>query len=159
MLLNSKFWKQFVGEKLLLYQEDSLIFRKIDKYFLEYDYIGAPFYNKDVGNGGFSLRSKSVMIEICKKFFDINSNRYNKDIEYIKKYKGSVNYNYDIEKNLLEDLQITNIMRRYNIGRLASFEIAKKFSIEKYYYDNSIGGHQFWYCVKNIVNFLDEKYK
>ncbi len=29
--------------------------------WLKYDYIGAPWYENDVGNGGFSLRSKRLM--------------------------------------------------------------------------------------------------
>ena len=58
MLLTSDFWKQFVGEKILIYQEDSIIFKKLDQKFLKYDFIGAPYPNKDIGNGGLSLRTK-----------------------------------------------------------------------------------------------------
>ena len=38
-------------------------------------------------------------------------------------------------------------------------DIAKKFSIEKHFDNNSFGGHQIWYCVKNIDNFLETKIK
>jgi len=39
--------------------------------FLQYDYIGAPWWfanDNNVGNGGFSLRSKK-MLEACKKIY------------------------------------------------------------------------------------------
>ena len=38
---------------------------------------------------------------------------------------------------------------------LPDFHKAKEFSVEKYYYDRPIGGHQFWYAVKNIDLWLD----
>ena len=31
MLMNYKFWEQFIGDKLLIYQEDSIIFKKLEK--------------------------------------------------------------------------------------------------------------------------------
>ena len=40
MLMKSEFWRQFNGEYLIIYQEDSLIFKKFDDKFLKYDYIG-----------------------------------------------------------------------------------------------------------------------
>ena len=69
MLLDSSFWRRFYGEKLLIFQEDTIIFRKLDQKFLEYDYIGAPLEDYSIGNGGLSLRSKSIMIKICEKYF------------------------------------------------------------------------------------------
>ncbi len=68
LLLTTKFWNNFKGEKLLIYQEDSFLFHNNIKPFLKYDYIGAPWklnrnLNIDhikygVGNGGFSLRTR-----------------------------------------------------------------------------------------------------
>lgn len=46
--------------------------------FLSYDYVGAPWYDNIVGNGGFSLRSKK-MIEAFKKE---NLERHNIDYPY-----------------------------------------------------------------------------
>ena len=85
MLMNYKFWEQFIGDKLLIYQEDSIIFKKLEKKYLSYDYIGAPFENKEIGNGGLSLRSKSIMIEICLKYFDNYYLKMEKNVELIKK--------------------------------------------------------------------------
>ena len=40
--------------------------------FIEYDYIGAPWENSQhgyyVGNGGFSLRNKNLMIQILEQY-------------------------------------------------------------------------------------------
>ena len=170
MLLNSKFWNQFYGEKILIYQEDSIIFKKLDPKFLKYDFIGAPYSNKEIGNGGLSLRTKNIMIEICHKYFDLHEKNLVEKAEIIKKYKpyfiekiGDKYFNdnnyyflYALEKSLLEDLQITNRMKYHNIGILPDFNNAIEFSSEKYYHDSPFGGHQFWYCMKDINIWLDK---
>jgi hypothetical protein len=41
--------------------------------FLDYDYIGAPWWYQDghnVGNGGFSIRSRRLMLELLEPFYD-----------------------------------------------------------------------------------------
>ena len=53
--------------------------------FLKYDYVGAPWIhlpNMNGGNGGFSLRKKSKMLEIISK------NKYNNENEdvYFSKF-------------------------------------------------------------------------
>ena len=170
MLLNSKFWKQFKGEKILIYQEDSIIFKKLDPKFLKYDFIGAPYPNKEIGNGGLSLRTKNIMIKICEKFFDLYETNLIEKSQIIKKYKpfflekfGDNYFNnneyyflYALEKSLLEDLQITNRMKYHNIGILPDFNTAIEFSSEKFYHNNPFGGHQFWYCMKDITIWLDK---
>ena len=170
MLLNSKFWKQFHGEKILIYQEDSIIFKKLDPKFLKYDFIGAPFSNTEIGNGGLSLRSKNIMIKICEKYFDLYEANLIEKSQIIKEYKpyfidkyGDKYFNnhehyflYSLEKSLLEDLQITNRMKYHNIGKLPDFNTAIEFSSEKYYHDSPFGGHQFWYCMKDITIWLDK---
>ena len=60
MLLTSDFYKKFHGDHLLIYQEDTIIFKDIPEYYFQYDFVGAPIPNKDGKfNGGFSLRNKS----------------------------------------------------------------------------------------------------
>jgi hypothetical protein len=55
----------------LVFQTDSIIISRyahLINSFLRYDYVGAPWIrNKQVGNGGFSLRRKSKMLEIIEK--------------------------------------------------------------------------------------------
>ena len=59
-------------ETFLVFQTDSMIIprnnNKINDY-LQYDYVGAvwPNMNNNIGNGGFSLRKKSKMLEIINK--------------------------------------------------------------------------------------------
>ena len=57
---------------ILVYQTDCWIYEDRLDYFvsLGYDYYGAPWphHNDTVGNGGFSLRKVSKMIEITEKY-------------------------------------------------------------------------------------------
>ena len=55
-------------------------------------------------------------------------------------------------KNILEDLNITNIMRKYNIGILPTFDLAREFSVEKFYHPYPFGGHSFGSV--NLILFL-----
>lgn len=50
----------FSTKHCLLIQDDGYIldYQAWDEAFLGYDYIGAPWHDNEVGNGGFSLRSK-----------------------------------------------------------------------------------------------------
>ena len=83
--------------------------------FLEYDYIGAPWQTKepgwDVGNGGFSLRSRKLM-DLAKL---IKQNKFGPDLEW------------------LEDQLICVTHRRWLMGNGVKFapkELADKFSHE-----------------------------
>lgn len=84
-------------EMFLVFQTDSIILKKyahlINEY-LSYDYVGSPwqmvcyiptFYCNFIGNGGFSLRRKSKMLEIIEK---IVWNNENEDLYFSTKYHG-----------------------------------------------------------------------
>ncbi|HEY5971619.1 MAG TPA: DUF5672 family protein [Pseudoxanthomonas sp.] len=53
----------FSGSHVLIVQWDGFVTdaRQWDPRFLEYDYIGAPWKDGSVGNGGFSLRSRRLV--------------------------------------------------------------------------------------------------
>ena len=74
LLLSPLFWESLHGDKILIYQEDSILFHSDINKFLKYDYIGAPWPKKQVdnskfvGNGGFSLRTRNLMIYILSKY-------------------------------------------------------------------------------------------
>lgn len=77
LLTSREFWNSINGEHILIFQTDSCMCsnasNKIED-FLKYDYVGAPWGhipNSNGGNGGFSLRKKSKMLEI------INNHAYN----------------------------------------------------------------------------------
>ncbi len=153
LLKTKEFWKLFVGEKLLIYQEDSCIFKSNIEDFLKWDYIGAPWppeykINKNsVGNGGFSLRSKNVMIKCLD---------YAESIINISPIVSNYMKNNNIT-TVPEDVYFTNIIELKSIGKLADFDSALKFSCEsfKHNYD-CLGGHQFWL---NNVNWKNLLYK
>ena len=83
LLTSANFYKMIPTETFLIFQTDSMILGKnkgLLELFLQYDYVGAPWdlnvvINSDkrycgkimIGNGGFSLRRKSKMMEACIK--------------------------------------------------------------------------------------------
>ena len=76
ILKSTLFYDAIRTEPFLLFQTDSMIFSqhkdKINK-FLEYDYVGAPWKHCPPvkhcnGNGGFSLRKKSKMVDIINLY-------------------------------------------------------------------------------------------
>lgn len=92
--------------------------------FLEYDYIGAPWINFsevpsgcEVGNGGFSLRSKKLLDEVSKLHSDGTILEDHFICVKHRKYLKSVNIKY------------------------APLELASKFSVENDRYRGQFGFH------------------
>jgi hypothetical protein len=141
--MNDKFWNNFKGDKLLLYQEDTYLFHADNiEQFLKYDYVGASWpVNQDdnsygVGNGGFSLRDRKKMIECIRKVDP------NKDI---KLGQSTINFMRASNNDYIpEDVFFSKSMIDFNIGKVAPREIANKFSQETQKCVNPIGGHNFW---------------
>jgi len=123
LLVSKEFYNNIPTEVFLIFQTDSIICKSnkdLINDFINYDYIGAPWTDKTVGNGGLSLRKKSKMLEI------INNCAYN---------------------NQAEDLYFTKACP--NISRnIPSFEDAKRFSVETVYNDTSFGVHKPWNYIK-----------
>ena len=65
ILKTTDFWKKSKGEKILIFQNDSMLLKSGIEEFLKWDYIGAPWKTPKegclVGNGGLSLRTKAVL--------------------------------------------------------------------------------------------------
>ena len=136
-----EFWNMFHGEKILIYQEDSIIFKDNINDFLCWDYIGAPWRKnqndnpKNVGNCGFSLRTKQCMLDVISKI-SIEDTKYNSStLEYMKNSKMTIGP---------EDVYFSLNMIRYNIGKVADYNSASLFSSECIYNKDSLGGHNFW---------------
>jgi hypothetical protein len=84
-------------DMFLIFQTDSMIMKKnshLINDYLSYDYVGSPWaitgyiptYNCNfIGNGGFSLRKKSKMLEIIDK---IHWNNTYEDLYFSTKYDG-----------------------------------------------------------------------
>lgn len=142
LCLTTQFWKQIGGEKILIYQSDTFIFKKFDTKFLEWDYIGAPWgpsnhseivtkllkREKEIllGNGGLSLRTTRAMIDI------LENNKPRKNIVDSKN-----------ETDLIwEDLFFSDAIERSRKWKLAPVEIAKEFSFELEYQNDTFGCHR-----------------
>lgn len=122
LLCTLDFWNLLYGDKILLYQEDSCMFKNNIEEFLIYDYIGAAWGHlnplESGGNGGFSLRSKKVMIDCI-----------NTETPYFP-----------------EDLYFCRTITKHKLGNLSPWEKSNEFSTEYCYNLNSLGGHKFWEC-------------
>ena len=154
LLSSIEFWNLLVGEKILIYQEDSCIFKYNINDFLEWDYIGAPWptsHNDNsylVGNGGFSLRTKQIMIDVINKI-SISDTKFNSTtLQYMKNTGQTIGP---------EDVYFTKNMIEFNIGKLADWETAYKFSTEWVHNPDSLGGHSFWYSDKKWLDSIFER--
>lgn len=109
-------------ETFLVFQTDSMInpaHRGLLEKFIDYDYVGAPWpwdWLK-VGNGGFSLRKRSMMLKILDVFGpytgSFEDQFYSKGCDILKAKKPTE-------------------------------EEAKEFSIEQIYHPYSFGQHKSW---------------
>jgi len=126
LLKSSPFYNYIPTEMFLIFQTDTMIFKEnkqLIHLFMEYDYVGAPWEyvfieNEAVGNGGFSLRRKSKMLEIIQK-------------------------NPNSSTELMEDAYFcyetnTHIHK-------PSLEKAKLFSVEQIYSEITFGCHKPWH--------------
>lgn len=127
LLKNIDFWKSFNQEHILVFQSDSFMLRSGIEDYLMYDYVGAPWnwsidpnfrdhrYKdlsifKNGGNGGFSLRRKSAMIDILEKYYNDPSEEdsyLNEDMffsKYIRNFPTlSKRMNFCVETIFFED--------------------------------------------------------
>lgn len=122
ILTNRNFIEKIPTETFLVFQTDSMInpaYKDLWKKFEEYDYVGAPWPWEwlKVGNGGFSLRKKSVMLKI---------------IDLFGPYTG-----------LYEDHFYSHGCDRIG-AKKPTVEQAKEFSIEQIYNPYSFGIHKAW---------------
>jgi len=155
-LATKSFWELFTGEKILLYQEDSCIFKSNIDDFLQWDYIGAPWpkIQNDtpncVGNGGFSLRTKQCMIDVIEHISIENTELSSDTAEYVKNTKMSI---------CPEDVYFSKNMQMHKLGKVADWDNASEFSTELIYNENSFGGHNFWLNDGNWMNRVFSLYE
>ena len=133
ILTSKEFYDNIISEMFLVFQTDSMINpRNKDKIndFMQYDYVGAPWIGENnaikgnVGNGGFSLRRKSKMLEIIDK------------VPYA---------------TFAEDVYFAIPPPSIKINK-PTMEQAQKFSSEEAWDPQSFGIHKTWYHVnKNIL--------
>lgn len=132
-------YKYVDTEFCLISQWDGFIlnYNKIKREFFRYDYVGAPFYltsGDDLGNGGFSLRSK--------KFLDITAEMF-KDCEVDEQEDAF--YQKHIDK--IKKAGLT----------FAPFHTKDAFSIEQQQYSGQFGFHG--YMTKGLPPVARQFYK
>lgn len=140
------FWSKLFGKKILIYQEDAIIFKKNINDFLHWDYIGAPWLPNtnnninNVGNGGLSLRTKEIMTKIIDTI-SINKTKINQStIQYMKNTNSFT---------IPEDVYFSKNMEDFHIGKVADRHSALQFSTESISNEKSFGGHNFWISNSN----------
>ena len=123
LLVSRSFNEQIPTEVFLIFQTDSMICPKykdrIYEYVGRYDYVGAPWYNNgvpEIGNGGFSLRSRSAMLDIISWY---HYNGENEDVYFALSCADGVH-------------------------RLPSIEAAQRFAIEMINTRRAFGVHKAW---------------
>jgi len=127
LLTSADFYKKIPTEMFLIFQTDSMICSENKnnlKEFMKYDYVGAPWrYRHDrVGNGGFSLRRKSKILEYLIKC----------------PYGGSGG----------EDGYFADGCSKMKLN-VPNLEDAKKFASETYESKNPYGIHKAWNYIDN----------
>lgn len=130
LLVSKEFYKNIPTEVFLIFQTDSIICdvnKDLINKYIKYDYVGAPWRDKVIGNGGLSLRKKSKMLEIINKCKYTNQN---------------------------EDLYFSKACPEIN-RYFPSFDESKEFSVETVYNDKSFGVHKPWKHMKN--KFIQKK--
>jgi len=134
LLKTKEFYNLIKTEIFLIFQVDTLIIpenKNIINEFLEYDYVGSPWEDNSIGNGGLSLRKKSKMLEIIEK---CHPDFYKNEDEFFTK-------------------QFVVPLHK------PSFENSKKFSVESVFYENPFGVHKFYeYLLPENTNILIKKY-
>lgn len=159
MLGQKNFWEELEGEYILICQGDSIIFDSNIEDFYGYDYIGSPWLKPTtqkqmfIGNGGFSLRKKSKMIEICSKF----------NIVYMPNFMKPLQFMTEKDNNICpEDVYFSQYLLKVP-SILPDFDKAVKFSIETFSTENPFGGHNFFkhnwkkYLEKYTISYKEKK--
>jgi hypothetical protein len=109
ILTHREFWDSLPYDKVLIFQHDSMILRPLEKEFMDYSYVGAPWKadanwnttDRRGGNGGISLR----------------------DVKEHVKLLSTMSYNESKDGN--EDVWYS-----HNLPNVAPYEICVKFGVE-----------------------------
>ena len=143
LFLTPHFWRTLRGEKILVFQEDSILFQTGVDEFIPYDFTGSVWPSNvidvpsGVGNGGLSLRSRSIMIRVLEQY-DVSTFIPSDNLRYYMALQGL--------KRVPEDVYFAHAIETLGIGRQAPRDVAMKL-IESLLPEDTndiIGGHQWW---------------
>lgn len=138
ILLDPDFWAMFLTfEKMLIFQTDTMIYKRGIEHFFKYDYVGAPWpvalgTLSLVGNGGFSLRTPRTCYESLLRKSEVSIGHYDQHDDNLVKLKGLHP----------EDIFFSYAFSQFSYT-LPSTKEAMHFSIESVSFnENCIGSHQ-----------------
>ncbi len=137
-LTSEVFWEVLKGyDRVLIFQQDSMILRDGIEEFMEWDYLGAPWAwqaePKKGGNGGLSLRNPEKCLTL------------------VKQKTWSIAYGY-------EDVYFTNYLHEVG-GRVGGYDICRRFSCETMFELGTLGYHAIEkYLSKDQVNQIKNQY-
>jgi mannosyltransferase OCH1-like enzyme len=139
IMLNKLFWKLLDKyERVLIFQNDTMIYNYNVGDFYKYDYIGAPWPNyrniaKNVGNGGLSMRNIDAMIYCIE-----NEESVNIPFNIVYSYENKFIFNGKYP----EDVFFSYAMLQFGYN-VADDKTASLFSIESCMYNNdTFGSHK-----------------
>ena len=102
--------------------------------FLQYDYIGAPWWDNIVGNGGFNLRSKKLLMALQDPKIQLTSKEeIAEDVAICRTHRKRLEEKYDI--------------------KFAPLKLADQFSVEHRSISTAYGFHGLW----NAKKFLSDQ--
>lgn len=89
ILFDQDFWKNILGETIIIFQRDCIMFRMFSEHFLLYDYAGSNYLSNMAPqfggiNGGFSIRKRKTMIECLEKISWEDIDEYRRTRKYAK---------------------------------------------------------------------------
>jgi hypothetical protein len=132
------FYENIPSDIFLKFETDTLIIPQnahLISEFLEYDYVGAPWRDGEVGNGGFSLRRKSKMLEIIEKVPYVDGEG---EDGYLSQYIKRQTTYFPVEVYKPPPLK------------------AMKFSVETVFYSQPFGCHKPWAYLPRFVHLHPE---
>jgi hypothetical protein len=132
MMMTREFYEKIPTEIFLIVQTDSMICpdqKHLLTKFLDYDLVGAPWNVGGVGNGGFTLRRKSKILEILDK---CPPRKINEDGFFAQGCAAAK-------------------------ARSPTAEEAKEFSVETIYAPQSFGVHKPWYHLPDVQGAMNRQ--
>jgi len=141
-MISEGFWQAVVGQKVLVFQPDTLFCRETKglQNYMRYDYIGAPWSRGSlattdngrggyVGNGGLSLRNVTLMKECARtSFFRDRLTTRHRARQYLSN----------------EDMLFGMCLLSLPHARLPTRDEAIRFSVETVFYERPLGFHAIW---------------
>lgn len=150
MLMSSSFYRCIPTEMHLIFQTDTMILSEhahLLNLFLEYDYVGAPWKNGWVGNGGLSLRRTNKMREVCERLSP--SDAISHILSRVRPLFHTENHAlwHELQTHLQETEVNEDVYFCYQRAvplKIPPPSIAKYFSVETVFCETSFGVHAPW---------------